>query len=293
LRRYLACPFRFYLRHVLRMDTVDPLKSELDAFDFGTLCHAALERIGLEPALRDCTEPAVLRRELLGRLDAAVQERYGKLLSLPLLIQVESARQRLGRLAELQAAERAAGWEIIHVERAFEVDVAGLIVRGKIDRIDRHAATGAVRVLDYKTSDTPVTPAQAHLRPVRAGEALPPWARVELAGREFAWVDLQLPLYLRAMGPEFAGWLACGYFNLPKAAGETVLACWDDYTPELHAAAMRCTEGACAAIRRGEFWPPNEAIDPDRDECAALFHHGVEESVSWAGASPQAGGAAR
>lgn len=281
LRRYLECPFRFYLRTVLRMEPVDPAKSELDAFDFGTLCHATLEQIGRDPLLRDCRDPAVLRTELLHRLERQVHERYGKLLSLPLTIQVESARQRLGRLAELQAAERAAGWEIIAVERPFELEVSGLLIRGKIDRIDRHDESGRVRVLDYKTSDSPVTPAAAHLRRVRPGEAVAAWARVEGVPAQ-AWVDLQLPLYVRALGAEFPGRLGCGYFNLPKAAGETTLALWDDYSAEWHAAAMRCAEEACAAIRRGEFWPPNGTLRAERDEWAALFHHGVAESIAWA-----------
>ena len=43
------------------MAPVDPTKSELDALDFGTLCHAALEAMGREPTLRDCTDAALLR----------------------------------------------------------------------------------------------------------------------------------------------------------------------------------------------------------------------------------------
>jgi ATP-dependent helicase/nuclease subunit B len=281
LRRYLTCPFRFYLRTVLRMESVDPFKSELDALDFGTLCHGALERIGTDPALRDCTDALVLRTELLHQLDRDVSDRYGKLLSLPLLVQVESARQRLGKLAELQALERAAGWEIVDVERAFEIEISGLRVRGKIDRIDRHAGTGAVRVLDYKTSDRPKLPPQFHLRAIKPGENVPEWAQLLVHGRGHAWADLQLPLYLRAVASDFPGRVACGYFNLPRAAGETMLGLWDDYTMELHESAMRCAEGACAAIRRGEFWPPNEDVRAEYDECAALFHGGVECSVEW------------
>jgi ATP-dependent helicase/nuclease subunit B len=155
-------------------------------------------------------------------------------------------------------------------------------VRGKIDRIDRHAVTGEVRVLDYKTSDKPVAPADAHLRSIRPGEDVPEWAQLEWAGRTRAWADLQLPLYRRALAAEFPGRVTCGYFNLPKASGETMLALWDDYTIELEESAFRCAEGACAAIRRGEFWPPNESIRAERDECAALFHHGVKESVAAA-----------
>jgi ATP-dependent helicase/nuclease subunit B len=281
LRRYLLCPFRFYLRTVLQTESVDPWKSELDAFDFGTLCHAALERIGSDASLRECTDGEVLRAEVLRQLDREVLSRYGKVLPLPLLIQIESARQRLARLAELQALERSAGWEIVDVERAFEVAISGLLVRGKIDRIDRHAATGAVRVLDYKTSDRPRPPAGVHLRALRPGERVPEWAQVMVEGKARAWADLQLPLYLHALAGEFPGRVTCGYFNLPKASGETALALWDDYTPALHESALRCAEGACAAIRRGDFWPPNEGIRADRDDCAALFHRGVEDSVEW------------
>jgi ATP-dependent helicase/nuclease subunit B len=60
-----------------------------------------------------------------------------------------------------------------------------------------------------------------------------------------------------------------------------MLARWDDYTIDLHQAAVRCANGACAAIKAGEFWPPNDTIDAARDECAALFHHGGEDSVEW------------
>ena len=281
LKRYLACPFRFYLRHVLGMESVDPLKSELDAFDFGTLCHAALERIGTDSTLRECTDADVLAAELLRHLDRSVRERYGRVLSLPIMVQIESARQRLSKFAELQAGERAAGWKIVAVERSFEIELSGLIVRGKIDRIDRHAGTGAVRVLDYKTSDLPVAPADAHLRPIHPGEPVPAWAQVNLGTKRRAWGDLQLPIYLRAVADEFPGSVASGYFNLPKASGETALALWEDYSVELHESAMGCAEGICAAIRRGEFWPPNESIRAERDECAALFHQGVESSVEW------------
>ena len=61
LKRWLRCPLRFYLQHVLRMEAVDPAKSELDAFDFGTLCHGALEAMAGDVAMRDCTETGRLR----------------------------------------------------------------------------------------------------------------------------------------------------------------------------------------------------------------------------------------
>lgn len=285
-RDYLRCPFRFYLKHALQMETVDPFKSELDALDFGTLCHFALEAMGREPALRDCTDAAALREFLLAQVDRRARERYGAELTLPLLVQLESARQRLARAAEVQAAQRAAGWVIEHVERKFELGLGAVTVSAKIDRIERHAATGAVRVIDYKTSDKGVPPPAAHVRSARRAETAPAWARFTRGGKELVWTDLQLPLYLEAVADEFGGAVGAGYFNLPKAVGETALVLWEDYDAEWRAAARRCAEGAAAAVTAGIFWPPAEVPPRDEDEAfAGLFHHGTADSVEREGAS--------
>ncbi len=286
LRAWLECPFRFYLQRVLRMESVDPAKNELDAFDFGTLCHAALEAMGNEAALRDCTDATTLRAFLLERVELEAARRYGAELTLPLLVQVESARQRLSRVADIQAQHRAEGWVIERVEQPFTLEIDGLTISGKIDRIDRHETSGAVLVLDYKTSDRPVDPFDAHVRGAKREETAPEFARFVYNGRECVWTDLQLPLYLRAIAggavtSDRPALLNGGYFNLPKASTETSLRPWEDYTRELEDAAWHCGEGVARAIRAGEFWPPNEKIRPERDTFGALFHRGVADSVAW------------
>lgn len=281
LSRWLECPFRFYLHQVLRMEPVDPAKSEMDPMDFGTLCHGALEAMGLEEGLRDCTDPEVLRDFLFAELDRRARRQFGAQLPLPLVVQLESARQRLRRAAEVQAAERAAGWRIEAVEYKAEVMVAGLNVIARIDRIDRQVETGAVRVLDYKTADAPVDPESAHLRPLRRGEIAREFATFPLGGKPWVWTNLQLPLYRQALAETYPEIAACGYFNLPRAAGETKLCWWDPYSRELQRAALTCAEGVCAAIRAGEFWPPAEEMRPQSDDYAALFHHGAAASIAW------------
>lgn len=283
-RSYLECPFRFYLRHVLGLETVDPDKSELDAFDFGRLCHSPLEKLAEAP-WRDCTDEALLQDMLLREFDRAAAERFGDELAVPLVAQLESARQRLRRAATVQARERAAGWIVEAVERKFPLEIEGVTVIGKIDRIDRHEQSGAWRVVDYKTSDTARSPVAAHLANPRRGVEYPEWARVTFDGRERVWIDLQLPLYLQALPALMPGADAragCGYFNLPKAIGDTGLLQWEGYTPELQESAMRCARGVIAAVRAGTFWPPNELVKADRDPFAALFHRGVAASVAWA-----------
>ena len=281
-RDYLYCPFRFYLKHVLKTEAVDPFKNELDALDFGTLCHAALEAMGLEPALRDCTDAAQLREFLLQQVDRRAREKYGTELTLPLIVQLESARQRLSRAAEIQAAERAAGWVIEQVERKFELVLGAITVSAKIDRIERNAVTGAVRVIDYKTSDQGVAPLAAHVRNARKDETAPHWARFTIDGKELVWIDLQLPLYMMALAGELGAAIGAGYFNLPKAVGETVIMPWKDYDAQWRTAAWRCAEGVATALSAGIFWPPTEVPAWDEEEIfEGLFHHGTAESVHW------------
>ena len=280
LKTWLICPFRFYLGQVLGMRAVDPAKNELDAMDFGTLCHGAVEGLVGE-AMRDCSDEATLKNFLLSELDYQVRERYGSQLSLPLLVQLESARQRLAKAAEVQAGIRREGWVIIHVEKKIQIECGGLTISGRIDRIERHEKTDQVRVLDYKTSDTAVAPSDVHLRSLRVDEVLPDWARIAIEGKERVWADLQLPLYRHVLSTEFGADVICGYFNLPKAAGETGLALWEDFPTELQDSAMRCAEGICQSIRAGVFWPPNEKVKADYDDFVTLFHHGVAESVEW------------
>ncbi len=281
LRAWLACPFRFYLSHVLRMEPVDPSKTELDARDFGTLCHAALEAMGRAPSLRDCTDERTLREFLFAELEHVARARFGRDLTLPLVVQLESARQRLGKVAAIHARERAEGWIGLRIEWAFTLKIGGLDVRGKIDRVERHEGTGALRVLDYKTSDAATPPQKSHLRLARPDDDVRPvWLRAGAGGRPQVWVDLQLPLYLRALATEFPGTpISCGYVNLPKAVGDTALVLWPELDESLQASAHACADGVAAAIRAGIFWPPAEIVG-ERDSFAALFQHGVEASIA-------------
>jgi ATP-dependent helicase/nuclease subunit B len=283
LKDWLDCPFRFYLRRGLGMEAVDAGKSELNAMDFGTLCHAALQSMGEEAGLRECTDPKIFENFLLTRLDEEMRATYGGELSLPLIVQVESARQRLRRVAQIHALEQASGWRIEAVERKFEFQIADITIVAKIDRIDRHRESGAVRVLDYKTSDDPLAPADAHLRGVRRNETPRSFAVWTDNGKTKVWKDLQLPLYRHALAAEFPDLQACGYINLPKAVSASSIELWEPYSLDLQSSAMACAVAVCEAIRSGEFWPPNEESDSDRDPFAALFHHGAADSVRWRG----------
>ena len=140
-----------------------------------------------------------------------------------------------------------------------------------------------LRVLDYKSSDQAQAPAAAHLGTWR--DDLPDYARVESAERPRAWRDLQLPLYRLLLQdvPEFAGFaqVEVGYFNLPKAVGQTGIQVWPDFDASLLDAARCCAEGVVRDLRAGRFWPPREHVR--YDDFARLFPGPVADFVDPAG----------
>lgn len=283
LRDWLDCPFRFYLNRGLGMQEVDLPKTELNALDFGSLVHDVLEHMGKDRDLSSTQDEGLLREGLLADFERRVGRRFGDEPAVPLLIQFESARQRLRRVATVECQERMEGWRAERVEWEFSVPLGGLTIVGKIDRIDRHE-DGRIRVIDYKTSDRAADPLAKHLAPLReADHQRPDWLKVIHGGKERRWVDLQLPLYRLALAEEFGRDLTCAYFNLPKAISETGLWYWEDEDGQLQAAAEACAQGVTEAIVAGDFWPPIDHLAAHDDQWSSVIHRGITASVdeSW------------
>lgn len=263
-RAYLRCPLRFYLQRLLRMEPRDDRKLELDALDFGNVCHAALEQFGRSPlrASADSSEIAdFLERAARGH----AQRLYGPAPGAAVTIQLESACQRLRAAARCQAQLRREGWEILHTETPLgqagkPPEIHAMRVRGTVDRVDRHP-DGRIRILDYKTSDRPSPPDKAHTasgpHPLEGFE----FADLQAGAKTRHWIDLQLPLY-RFLSP-FDGPVEVGYFNLPKAVAETGVQVWNDLDEAMLESARRCAEGVVAGVREGRFWPPAETLEYD------------------------------
>jgi ATP-dependent helicase/nuclease subunit B len=286
--RYLECPFAFYLRFGLGMEEFDPEPEEMDARVFGRLVHDALQRFAENEATRDLAREDDIRVALHRSLDAYVRTRFGEHLSLPLAVQVDSARQRLGAFARAQAELRGEGWRIHAVERTFE-DLAGgpwmlggWEIRGRIDRIDVHA-DGRVRVLDYKTGNEADEPRKKHLaRPRGPVEWPPDYARVD--DKRGQWRNLQLPLYRQLLVE--AGFtpdaISCAYLNLPKTLADTGVYEWSNFDAELADSALHCARGVLADIDAHRFWPPNPRAS--HWEIETFFPAGIEPVIDPNGA---------
>jgi hypothetical protein len=256
-RDYLACPFRFYLKHVLKLEHVDDRIVELDALSFGNVAHDLMRDFGHD-AIAASTDARAIADWLDRRLDDVVRHKFGSSPRAPIVLQREILRRRLHVLAQDQAKQTAAGWRIM--PDRIECDIAGTLsidgtplrLTGRVDRIDEHPDYG-YRILDYKTGDSGRTPEKQHCR-----------------GRDsnLQWVDLQLPLY-HHLAPQngIAGPAALGYVLLCKDASEIGVHCasWDE--TQL-AGAVECAVSVGRDIRAGKFWPPSD--DDFNDEFSAL-----------------------
>jgi ATP-dependent helicase/nuclease subunit B len=282
LKSYLECPFRFFLRHLLKLQSVDTQTREMSAAAFGNLFHDTVAELAGTPLTTQTTAS-----ELIGQLHKAAEskrfDQYGNRLSFALKLQEVALHARLETFAYEQIKDLLAtgNRQIIEVEKDFELSIAGLFIRGRIDRIDR-LADGRLELIDYKTSDTPVPPEKAHLAPVarKAPPAhLPEAAFFEHEGKRYRWKDLQLPLYLLAERDASGERPNLAYFNLAKTAEKSGIERWQGFTESHLDAALACAEAIVGQIRQGIFWPPNPDAETDYDPFAPLFPDGIAQSV--------------
>ncbi|MBX3423287.1 MAG: UvrD-helicase domain-containing protein [Pirellulaceae bacterium] len=247
-RDYLRCPYRFYLRHILRLRDQSDADVELDASMFGNLVHAVLDQLA-GSSVATSSDADEVAEFLKSQLDRIAAEQFGPGPPAAVLIQIEQAEMRLRAFATQQAARAAAGWEIRFTEQGstlehgVKVGCHGeLLLIGRIDRIDYHADTNQWAIWDYKTSETAKKPESVHYN------------------RSQGWLDLQLPLYIpiaKALG--VTGMPSVGYINLPKRL-EDVGFCAAQFSPELLNEAWEVANQVATSVANCQFWP--EQIRP-------------------------------
>jgi ATP-dependent helicase/nuclease subunit B len=260
-RDYLACPYRYYLKHRLGLAALSDWGEELDAAGFGSLAHEVLGDFGTSEVAASVNndEIALYLNDSLNRHMRAF---YGKEPLPAIRVQVEQLRLRLMHFARWQAEWASQGWRIEAVEQdlqgqgtSLDVDGIPLELHGRIDRIDVNEATGERVIFDNKTSDTAKKPEQTHLK---AGD----------------WIDLQLPLYRHmAYASEGEGPIRVGYVVFPKDTTKIgpLFAPWAE---EDFGEADRVAENVVRRIRAGEFWPPALPPPAFSEEFAAICQDG-------------------
>jgi len=167
LERYARCPFQYFAADVLRLE---PIRREIpqgpDPVLLGTLCHAALrhcyeELIGAGWPADPIPEDRIVRIIHSAVDQAAIECKASHRTGHYLLW--ELAKEQIVVLVRAAVTEdQEAQTESPFTPIAFEVDAVGTVpvetlthhaplkIHGRIDRLDRHRISGALRIIDYK-----------------------------------------------------------------------------------------------------------------------------------------------
>lgn len=289
-RDYLACPYRFYLCHVLELECEDDSAGEMDNRLFGTMIHSCLKAFARSTAAYS-TDVEQIQAFLRDELLREARRRFGAAMLPALHLQIRQAGRRLDAFSEWQAQTIRDGWRIQREFSERELTASILIdetpfeIRGRLDRVDR-SDSGAYRIIDYKTGDKLKSPEDAH----RAKSRDMP---------EPQWKDLQLPLYRRLLAengtvvaPDGLGYVALSADLSPITISERgrvtggigyLGANWDADDIE---SAIACAEGVIRKIRQGIFWPPT---DPPtvraewRDPFSSICLDSCRNRAEWLG----------
>lgn len=142
--RLRADPFAFYAQAILKLRTLDPVDADHTAAWKGSAVHKTLQR-WLE---EDECEPDRLR----GRAEALLA---GETIH-PMLRALWAPRllEAIDWIAALERQNRAEGRRPLKAEITGQTAIAGILVHGRADRIDR-LADGGIAIVDYKTGKPP------------------------------------------------------------------------------------------------------------------------------------------
>ena len=150
--RLKADPFAFYARRMLGLNALDSVDADPSAAWRGTAVHDILERWAKE----DNCDPARLRPRAQAMFrEAQVHPMLRALWQPRLLLAIDWIAEQIG----------AGGRDVIGAEVKGGIDIAGVKLTGKFDRIDRMPG-GGLAIIDYKTGEAPST------RSVAAGYSL-------------------------------------------------------------------------------------------------------------------------
>ncbi|MBI1246762.1 hypothetical protein GC197_02825 [bacterium] len=246
---YLKCPYRFFLRYVLKLHGDNDRATELDGGAFGNLAHDTLQAFG-KSDVKNSDDEQVIFQFLSDKLSELAQSSYGKQPLATIKLQIEQLRLRLRAFAASQAHHRQEGWLIHSCETDIPVGKCLLNVDGKevslvgrIDRIDHNPETGDWAVWDYKTGDSVGNPELEHQKGPQGDKT---------------WKNVQLPFYRHLVkGVGVKGEISLGYITLAKQ-GEDVrfrVAKWKEADLDQADATII---GAIRDIRAGKFFPPGE-----------------------------------
>ena len=148
----VACPYQFYARHILRLNELDEVQEGIEKRDYGERVHDILRRFH-ERYPQVSGHPA---DELEATLRRISEEVFADLLQQDFAARAWLARwfAALPAYLEWQTENETQGWRYAEAESAFDWQLEGVRLRGRIDRLDVRGEEKLV--LDYKTQSEQV-----------------------------------------------------------------------------------------------------------------------------------------
>ncbi|MBI3683787.1 MAG: PD-(D/E)XK nuclease family protein [Acidobacteria bacterium] len=171
LQHFAACPYRFLLNGIFRLKPRQESVAleEMDPLTRGSLFHTVLYRFFRRLA-GGGNDLERLMDSALDEVAAKFEEDLAPAIPRVWKGEVEDVRADLRGWLRRWLDERAS-WELLHCEYAFGLPgeqgrdpasspehaqiLDGVLLRGSIDWIERHLASGFLRVTDHKTGRTP------------------------------------------------------------------------------------------------------------------------------------------
>lgn len=148
----VACPYQFHARHILRLNELDEVQETIEKRDYGERVHVILQRFH-ERYPQVSGHPVEAMQAALREISEAV---FADLMAQDFAARAWLARwyRCLPAYLEWQTVSEAQGWRYAGAELDFELQLQGVRLRGRIDRVD--VKEGERRVLDYKTQSDQV-----------------------------------------------------------------------------------------------------------------------------------------
>ena len=149
----VACPYRFFARHVLRLGEFDEVSEEIDKSDYGALVHRVLERFHERHPVLSVLAPSAA----LAALETCSDEVFAAAVEDDFLATGWRLRwgKQLPSYLEWQCGREMEGWRWAGAERnvrcLLPLEGGGQVeLYGRIDRVDARSGE-ELALLDYKT----------------------------------------------------------------------------------------------------------------------------------------------
>jgi len=149
LENQARCPFKAFALHRLGIKKLEEAGIGLDPRQHGTLFHNAIEFFWEQ--VRTHTKLLSLSEEELNQAISSAIEQSMKKETVPAGLQNLQGRYMHRLLRDWIEVERVRQpFEVIELEQELNIDIAGISIKVKVDRMDR-LASGQTVVIDYKT----------------------------------------------------------------------------------------------------------------------------------------------